>query len=127
MKRIIAAIAAVVVLAACGAMFTPPGKVPVSEKLSPAAQTAQTAINEANILLIAAANVLGQQLTDGIVSKPEAQLQLNQIREFAARVDRAQQMLDTGDVLGAQNQAELAQRLLIVLHREIAQRARKPQ
>jgi hypothetical protein len=87
-------------------MFTQPGTVPVSEKLSPAAQSAQTAINEANILLTAAANVIAQNVVDGISTKDEGQKQIDQVRTYATQVDRAQKLLESGDIVSARNQAE---------------------
>jgi hypothetical protein len=120
-----AALLALALLAGC-AMFTQPGTVPVSEKLSPAAQSAQTAINEANILLTAAANVIAQNVVDGISTKDEGQKQIDQVRTYATQVDRAQKLLESGDIVSARNQAELAQKLIATLHREVAARARKP-
>lgn len=119
------ALFAVLLLTSC-AMFTQPGTVPVSEKLSPAAQAAQTTINEANILLTAAANVIAQNVVDGISTKDEGQKQIDQVRTYAAQVDRAQKLLESGDIVSAKNQAELAQKLIVTLHREVAARARKP-
>lgn len=125
MIRFLIALAAAALLAGCGTMFTPAGTLPVSEKLSPAAQVAQTAINEANIVLHAVAKVIGQNVVDGITPKAEGQKQIDQVRAYAAEVDRAQKMLDAGDVLGAKSKAELTQKLIVALHREVAQRARR--
>lgn len=122
MKALILALS---LLAGC-AMFTQPGTIPVSQQLSPAAQTAQTAINEANILLTAAANVIAQNVVDGISTKAEGQKQLDQVRTYAAQVDRAKRLLDSGDIVAAKDQAELASKLIVALHREVASRARKP-
>ena len=110
-------------LAACTP--TKVGTVPVSERLSPAEQQAQSAIHEANILLNAAARVIGQNVQDKIMTKAEGQKALDQVRSYATDVDRAQRLLDSGDVLNAQNQAELAKKLIVILHREIAEKARQ--
>jgi len=125
MKRIIAAIAAAAALAGCGTVFTPAGEVPVSSKLSPAAQAAQSAIHESNILLNAVAQVVGQNAADGITLKAEAQKQLDLVRAYGAEVDRAQKLLDAGDIVNAKNRAELTHKLIVALHREVAQKARK--
>lgn len=117
-------LAALLSLAGCAVMA--PAGIPVSQSLSPAAQTAQSAINEANIALNSMAQVIGQNVTEGIYTKAEAQKKLDQVREYGKEVDRAQELLDSGNVLAAKDKAELAQKLIIVLQREVAKSARKP-
>lgn len=105
-------------------VLTPPGSVPVSQSLSPQAQAAQTAINEANILLIAASNVIAQNVVDGVSTKEEGRVLLARVKALAADVDRAQKLLVAGEVVTAQTQAELTRKLLVALHREVAEKAR---
>lgn len=109
------------------AVFSEPGEIPVSEKLSSQAKAAQTAINEANVLLAAAARVIKQNAADGIMTKAEAQKALDQVRSYAADVDKAKNLLAAGEVLNAQNKAELVHKLIVALHREVSERARNPQ
>jgi hypothetical protein len=113
-------------LAGCGTLFTPPGEIPVSQQLSPAAQAVQSTVNEANILLAAVASVIGQNVLDGIATKAEGQRQLDQVRAYAAEVDRAQKLLESGEIIAAKDRAELTRRLVVALHREVAARARTP-
>lgn len=105
-------------------VLTPPGSIPVSQSLSPAAQQAQSLINEANVLLTAAANVIAQNVVDGIYTKDEGQAQLNKVKALAAQVDKAAALLMAGEVLSAKDQAELTRKLIIALHREVAERKR---
>lgn len=106
-------------------VFTKPGEIPVSEKLSAPAQVAQTAINEANVLLAAVAKVIAQNAKDGISTKEEAQKLLDKVRKYSADVDKAKKLLDAGDIMSAKTQAELVNKLIVSLHREVTARARK--
>jgi hypothetical protein len=90
------------------------------------AQQAQGAINEANVALVATANVIAQNVTDGTMAKPEAQAALNQVRALAKQVDDAQVLLKTGAVLDAKTRADVASRLILTLHKEVAAKARTP-
>lgn len=98
---------------------------PVSQSLSPAAQNVQKAINEANITLAAAFNVVAQNVADGILTKPEGKAYVAKLKEFAAKVDTAQALLNGGDILNAQKQSEILSRAIVALHKEIAAKARK--
>ena len=122
MKALIAILAALTIALGGGCALVAPADIPVSEKLSPAAQTVQKAINEANITLTATANVIAQNVLEGIMTKPEAQSALDKVKDYAKKVDAAQVMLNTGDVLNAKNQAELLSSLILTLHREVAKR-----
>ena len=117
-------IASTIALGACSG-FTPTS-LPISQNLPQAAQTAQKAINEANVALAAAANVLTQQVTDGILTKQEAQAYLDRLKGYAKQVDGSKELLAKGLILDAKKEAELVAKLIIALHREVAARARKP-
>jgi hypothetical protein len=125
MKWFFTAVIAALLLASCG-MFTPAGEIPVSEKLSVAAQAAQKAINEANVLLISFNNVVGQQKADAIITASERDVYLNRSDMYGEDLDKAQKALRAGDVVTAQNKAELVKKLIIALHREVAQAKRAP-
>ena len=62
---------------------------------------------------------------DGIWTKEEGRVYVAKLKDYAGKVDAAQKMLDSGDVLGAKNQSELLSRLVVALHREVAARSRK--
>lgn len=100
---------------------------PVSQSLSPAAQNVQKAINEANITIAAAFNVVAQNVTEGILTKVEGQDYVGKLKNYAAKVDAAQALLKGGDILNAQKQSEILSRAVLALHKEIASRARAKQ
>ena len=108
-----------------GCAMVAPADVPVSQSLSAPAQAVQKSINEANIAIATAANVVAQNTVDGIWTKEEGRAYVAKLKDFAGKVDAAQKMLDSGDVLSAKNQAELLSKLVVALHREVAARARK--
>lgn len=112
-------------LAVAGCAVTGTGSLPVSQQLSPVAQQAQTAINEANVLLNAVAQVIGANVQEKIYTKEEAQQKLDLVKSYGRDVDRAQALLDSGEALAAKDKAELAMRLLTVLQRQVAAQARK--
>lgn len=101
---------AVMLLAACANPLTVP-------------QTPQGAIDEANVMLHATANVIAQNVADGIYTKAEGQKYLDKVRDLAKKVDDAQALVDAG-LPDAKDRAELVRRLIVALHREVAQRAR---
>ena len=125
MKAILSALVLSLGLVLSGCSMVAPATVPVSQSLSPAAQSVQKALNEANITIAAAANVVAQYVADGILTKPEAQKYVAELKGYAAQADKAQKMLDSGDVVNAKNQAELLNRLIVALHREVSTRSRK--
>ena len=108
-----------------GCALVAPADVPVSQNLSQPAQAVQKSINEANIALAAAANVVAQNTVDGIWTKEEGRAYVAKLKDYAGKVDAAQKMLDSGDVLNAKNQSELLSRIIVALHREVAARSRK--
>ena len=58
--------------------------------LSEAGQAAQAAVNEANLSLTAAANIIGQNVKDRIWTKTQAQGYLDKVKDYAKRTDQAQ-------------------------------------
>lgn len=90
------------------------------------AQAAQGAINEANVALVATANVIAQNATDGTMAKADAQAALDRVRALARQVDDAQVLLKSGAVLDAKSKADIASRLILTLHKEVAAKARTP-
>lgn len=100
-------------------------EIAVSAELSPVAAAAQTAINEANVTLAAAKQVIRDKAANGIVSADEAQTWLDRTRELDDKVDAAQSLLALGDPAAAKTQAEWINTAIVALQAEIAKRARE--
>ena len=125
MRTFLAAVLGSLTIALGGCTLFQPAEIPVSQKLSAQAQTAQKAINEANVTMAAAANVIAQNVTEGIMTKPEAQSALDKLKDYARKVDAAQVLLNGGNILDAKNQAELLASLILTLHREVVARRKQ--
>ena len=97
---------------------------PVGKASTPAEQ-AQLAVNEANLSLTAAANVVAGNLKDRVWTKAQAQGYLDKIKDLSHQVDRAQELIRLGDFTQGKTQAEVVKAALIILHREIAAKARE--
>ena len=103
----------------------PLGSGTVSASLPPAGQQAQLAVNEANLGLTAAANVIAANVKDRIWTKAQAQGYLNKVRDYSVQVDRAQNLIRLGDFAKGKTEAEAVRSLIVLLHREIAEQARR--
>jgi hypothetical protein len=124
--KFLAALLICLSLAGCETLFQK-ADTPVSKTLHPIAQEAQSAINEANILITATANVIGENVKAGITPKDEAATQLSKLRDYAKQVDRAQEAVRLGgDLADVKTQTELIRKALIAFHKEVASKARKP-
>lgn len=121
MKALVLSLA--LLLPACSLMQ--PADVPVNTTLPAAVQGVQKTITEANILITAAANVVSQNYKDGISTKEEAMAYALKLKGMADTLDSAQQALRLGDLTNAKNQAELIQKAITLLHKEVAAKARK--
>lgn len=97
--------------------------IPVSQELSPQAQAVQKMINEANVALTAVKRLIGDKVASGEITPDEAQKYLDDTRDMDRAVDAAQSALDIGDPTSAQAQAELLNKLINALDRELAKRA----
>ena len=104
-----------------------PADVPVSQSLPVAAQSVQKTINEVNIALTAAANVVAQNKADGIYNDAEVAGYKAQLQDAARQVDKAQNLLRLGDIASARTQAEIVERLILALHKEVVARSRRTQ
>lgn len=99
---------------------------PVSTRpITSAAEQAQNAVNEANLGLTAAANVIAANVKDRIWTKQQAQPYLDKVKDYARQVDRAQELIRLGQFDSARTQAEAVRALIVVLHREVAAKARE--
>ena len=97
---------------------------PIGKASSPAEQ-AQLAVNEANLSLAAAANVIASNVKDKVWTKAQAQSHLDKVKDLSHQVDRAQELIRLGDFTGGKTQAEIVKAGLAILHREIAAKARE--
>lgn len=100
--------------------------IPVSKTLSPTAQKAQNVINEANVTLTSAANVIAMKRKEGVSTRAQAQKDLDKVKDFAKDLDKAQSLLDKGFTLDAETLAEGLNKSLLSLHKEISSRKAKP-
>lgn len=101
---------------------------PVSTRpITTPAEQAQNAVNEANLGLTAAANVVAGNVKDRIWTKAQAQPYLDKIKDYAQQVDRAQELIRLGEFGAGKTQAEATRALIVILHREIAAKAREGQ
>lgn len=121
MKALILSLA--LFLPACS--LVQPAEIPVNTTLPAAVQAVQKTINEANVLITAAANVVAQNYKDGISTKEEAMSYALKLKDMADKLDFAQQSLRLGDLGSAKTQSELIQKAITLLHKEVAQKARK--
>ena len=97
----------------------------VPTTLPEAGKQAQVAVNEANLALTAAANVIAANAKDGIWTKPQAQGYLDKVKDYAKQVDRAQELVRLGQFDLGKTQADAVRSVILILHREIAAQARK--
>ena len=124
-KNTLLALALGLTVSACTVL---PSAEPVTEISVPASldetgQAAQKLINEANVLLTATANVVANNVRDGIWSPATGQAYLDKLIIYATQVDEAQDMLDMGMTDGALNQAQLLSSFIQALNKEVARRA----
>lgn len=118
-----AILATVLALSGCGLLA--PAQIPVSQSQPVAVQEVQKAINEANVLIAAAANVVAGNVKDGVLTKAEGAAYVVQLEALAKKSDQAQTLLAGGNILSAKNQAELLSAAILALHREVASRRKQ--
>jgi hypothetical protein len=127
MKRITAILGALVLavsLSGCGTLFADPTDIKVSEELSAAGQVAQKSVNTARVFITAAANVVTANVKEGITTKAEGLAYADKLDAYSLQADAVQALIDAGDPL-AGSKADLLERALLALHREVAAKARK--
>jgi hypothetical protein len=119
---------AVALISGCQTMkdMVDPGEAPkVDQSLPAPIQAAQQAINEANLDITAAANIVKSNAKAGVTTKAEALEQVGQLRNFREQIKAAQVLLDAGDISNAQTQTKLVNTLLTTLQKKVAEEARK--
>lgn len=124
--RILLCIAACFMLSGCPD-FKPLHK-PTTETLTPAQQaqrTARIAVDEANAALTSLNRTIAANVREGIWTKEQGQSALDESVAQGKNVDRAIKALEDGLYLDAQNQAELAKRVILSLHKKAAEKARE--
>lgn len=88
-----------------------------------AERAARVAVDEANAALTALNRTIATNVKEGIWTKERAQEALNESKIQGARVDAAASALVAGLYLDAQNQAELAKKVITTLHKKAAEKA----
>jgi hypothetical protein len=106
----------------CASAPTPIG---VDKNAPKAVQTAQGAINEARIALGAAYGVVAQHKTDGIITAAERDVLVARLDKLRDDVAEAEKAMSLGDLTKAGNLGSAARSALLLLQRELAQKARK--
>lgn len=115
------------ILTGCAAMsgFTDPvHQAPTAEQAAAetpaekAKRLAHSAIDEANVALLALGNVIDQNIDAQFWTKAQAQAYQDKKVDFGKKVDAARELLRLGDPAGAQSQAEAVRRLIIELQRK---------
>jgi predicted small lipoprotein YifL len=100
---------------------------PTTEVLTPAQQAqkaARIAVDEANAALTALNRTIAQNVMEGIWTKAQGQSALDESKAQGRNVDKAITALEAGLYLDAQNQAELAKRVILSLHKKASEKAR---
>jgi hypothetical protein len=122
--RVIKAFALFLCLAGC-AQMVPFEPIAVPENLSEAGKAAQQLINEGNIALTAAYELVGERRKEKLITKGEAFKILNTLDDYSADLDKAQEILNLGNDLEAKGKAEVTKRLIDALRKTVAEKARQ--
>ena len=88
-------------------------------------QTPQQVINEANTLVIVAAQQISEYKATGQLTQSEAQEQLDKVKKFRADAVEAQKLLDKGESVLAVNKATATRALIKQLQEHVAKKARE--
>jgi len=92
---------------------------------APAMRNARVAVDEANASLTALNKVIGDNAETGVWTKAQAQGYLNDSKAYGKKVDAARELLRGGLLVDAKSQAEAVKALILVLHKRVADAARK--
>jgi len=84
----------------------------------------QDAINEANVVLTATAQLVKENVTNGVMTKEEGKSVLDEVKKYSVQVDSAQALLLAGNPLEAQNQIKLLNSAILSLQKRVAEKAR---
>lgn len=103
-----------------------PGTQPVTTRPAVTIEDkALAAIADARASLIAAANVIGTNVADGIWTKEQGNSYLDRVEKYAGDLKDAQALVKKGNAIGAQQKTDAVRALILALHREVAAQARK--
>ena len=95
--------------------------------MAKALRLAHIAIDEANAALTALNVTIGNNAAAGVWTKDQAQGYLDLSKMYGAKVDAAREALRLGNVADATSQAELVKTFILMLHKKVAEEARKGQ
>jgi len=124
MRRLLTAILLACTLG-CAQMIAPVEPIAVPENLSEAGKEAQKLINEANIALTAAYDLVGEKRKQKLLTKAEAFKYLNTLDDYSADVDKAQETLNAGKDFEAKGKAEALKLLIETLRQRVAEKVRQ--
>lgn len=126
MKTLLIALALIIPLAGCGItepLHGPDAKVTESAEV----HAARTAIDEANAILEAVNQVIGDNAAAGVWTKVQAQGYLDQSKDLGKRLDEARGFLRLGNPAEAQARTQAIKTAILALQLEISKRAREEQ
>lgn len=92
-----------------------------------ALRLAHAALDEANAALVALNTTIGDNVTNQVWGRNEAQDYLDQSKTFGKKLDAAREALRIGNFTDAQQQAEALRTLIILLQKKAAERANQSQ
>lgn len=95
----------VVLLSACASVQVP--------------QTPQGLIDEANIYLTATAQQINANARYRVVTRKEAQGQLDDVKRYREQLDSAQKLLDAGDITSAKTQSDILHAAVLSLRKRV--------
>lgn len=82
-------------------------------------KTTQAVINEADIYLIATSQQITANARNNFISRKEAEGQINDVRRYAVQLDKAQKLLDTGDITNAKTQSDIVHAAILSLRQRV--------
>jgi len=118
--------AALLALAGCATIgVKTPEMLPVPATLTPAQRGAALAVNEAFVHITAGYNLVEQLANAKLASKEELLGHLDALDKAFEAAKVARGLYEGGDILSAQNQAELLNKGLVLLLKELNKRKEK--
>lgn len=85
----------------------------------------QEVIDDANALVFVVAGQIEDRKREGLMSKDEAQKELDKVKGFRAKVKEAEKLLSEGQLVLALDRAELVEKALLELQKQVAKKAKE--
>lgn len=128
MRKLLVALALSLSLTGCAmfsGMYEPIHKVEKVDSVKSATELAQSVIDEANAARYSINTTIKDRVANKVWTWEQGQKYLNQSMAYGLKIEAAQVLLDAGDVVGSENEAELVRALLVKLSAEVARQASK--